>query len=143
MAFTPARLYAIEAAGGAARWTERHYDDELKSAEGRLYPWPEGASDDAALGGFVLWRLVDDEAWILQIAVEAKGRGGGQRLLASFVAALPASVASVGLEVASRNGPACRLYERAGFTIVGRRTGYYRDGDDALVMRLDLRARGG
>jgi ribosomal-protein-alanine N-acetyltransferase len=51
-------------------------------------------------------------------------------------------VRTVFLEVEENNQPARRLYERAGFTVVGRRERYYRqDGGEplnALLMRRDL-----
>jgi ribosomal-protein-alanine N-acetyltransferase len=40
------------------------------------------------------------------------------------------------LEVRAGNAAAIALYERFGFTTVGRRPGYYADGEDALVMCL-------
>jgi ribosomal-protein-alanine N-acetyltransferase len=43
---------------------------------------------------------------------------------------------SAWLEVRIGNAPAIALYERFGFTVVGRRTNYYADGEDALVMCL-------
>lgn len=43
------------------------------------------------------------------------------------------------LEVADRNGAARALYARAGYVPAGRRRGYYRDGDDALVLRKPLK----
>jgi ribosomal-protein-alanine N-acetyltransferase len=45
------------------------------------------------------------------------------------------------LEVGEANAPALKLYERAGFEAVGRRSAYYQRGaksDDALVMRKAL-----
>jgi ribosomal-protein-alanine N-acetyltransferase len=37
------------------------------------------------------------------------------------------------------NGPARALYEAFGFTVVGRRPGYYADtGEDALLLSLAL-----
>jgi ribosomal-protein-alanine N-acetyltransferase len=46
------------------------------------------------------------------------------------------------LEVAATNNAARKLYEAAGFVMVGRRLGYYRGPrgiDDGLTYRLDLR----
>jgi len=44
--------------------------------------------------------------------------------------------------VEENNQPARRLYERAGFSVVGRRERYYRQSGsealDALLMRRDL-----
>ena len=48
-----------------------------------------------------------------------------------------------GLEVASRNEAAVRLYESFGFGVDGIRKGYYRDGDDALLMSLRIGGGGG
>ncbi|HEY6179143.1 MAG TPA: GNAT family N-acetyltransferase, partial [Kofleriaceae bacterium] len=38
------------------------------------------------------------------------------------------------LEVRRGNAPAIAMYQRAGFRTVHVRTGYYEDGEDALVM---------
>ena len=40
------------------------------------------------------------------------------------------------LEVAATNDAALRLYAAEGFTEIDRRRRYYRDGADAVVMRL-------
>ncbi|MBU6162749.1 MAG: GNAT family N-acetyltransferase, partial [Myxococcales bacterium] len=43
------------------------------------------------------------------------------------------------LEVRPSNAPARALYQRLGFQATGLRKRYYRDnGEDAIVMRLDL-----
>ncbi len=51
-------------------------------------------------------------------------------------------VRSVFLEVEENNQPAHRLYERSGFTVIGRRERYYREANgeqlNAMVMRRDL-----
>jgi ribosomal-protein-alanine N-acetyltransferase len=44
------------------------------------------------------------------------------------------------LEVRKSNEPARRLYEAAGFSVSGERVAYYADGEDAVLMRLDLEA---
>ena len=95
--------------------------------------------------GFAVSRLAADEAEILSIAVAAshRGRGLSRNLLLTHLGHLAGrGVRTVFLEVEENNQPARRLYERSGFTVVGRRERYYRQpgGEqlDALLMRRDL-----
>jgi ribosomal-protein-alanine N-acetyltransferase len=99
----------------------------------------------ASLAGFILSRLVIDEAEILSVAVAAawRRRGLARRLLELHLRRLAGLGArAVFLEVEENNMPARRLYRRAGFHDVGRREGYYRDPSGkttaALVLRRDL-----
>ncbi|WP_055485981.1 ribosomal protein S18-alanine N-acetyltransferase [Streptomyces sp. WMMB 322] len=68
-----------------------------------------------------------------------RGTGLGARLLGELLAAAAGfGCHEVLLEVRVDNAPAQRLYERFGFTRIGRRRGYYQPGNvDALVMRLE------
>jgi len=95
--------------------------------------------------GFAATRVAADEAEILSIAVEPshRGRGLSRQLLLTHLGHLAArGVRSVLLEVEENNRPARRLYDRAGFTIAGRRERYYRQGSgqelNAVLMRRDL-----
>ena len=94
--------------------------------------------------GFAVSRMAADEAEILSIAVEPKHRGRGlsRNLLLTHLGHLAGrGVRTVFLEVEENNQPACRLYNRAGFAVTGRRERYYRqDGQqlNALIMRRDL-----
>ena len=95
--------------------------------------------------GFSVSRLAADEAEILSIAVAQshRGRGLSHNLLLTHLGHLAGrGVRTVFLEVEENNPPARRLYERAGFAVVGRRERYYRqDGGEplnALLMRRDL-----
>jgi [ribosomal protein S18]-alanine N-acetyltransferase len=101
-----------------------------------------GAAD---LAGFLVFRVVLDEAELLTLAVEpgVQGRGIGGRLVARFLAAAAARGAvRAFLEVAADNVPARAVYGRAGFAEVGRRRGYYvtqgQGRVDAVVMARDL-----
>jgi ribosomal-protein-alanine N-acetyltransferase len=98
-----------------------------------------------SLVGFILSRLIVDEAEILSVAVNASRRGKGlaRRLLDLHLRRLAGLGArAVFLEVGQDNVPALRLYKRAGFREVGRREAYYRDAAGkttaALVLRRDL-----
>ena len=93
-------------------------------------------------GGMVLGRIVADEAEILALAViPARRRAGlGGALLAA--AESHCGVAGgrvVFLEVAETNAAARALYGACGYREIGRRTRYYPDGTDALVLARPLR----
>jgi ribosomal-protein-alanine N-acetyltransferase len=95
--------------------------------------------------GFAVSRTAADEAEILSIAVAAshRGRGLSRHLLLTHLGHLAGrGVRTIFLEVEENNQPARRLYERAGFTVAGRRERYYRQpgGEqlNALLMRRDL-----
>lgn len=99
--------------------------------------------------GFNIVRHTQDEAEILSIAVDPRGRGRGlgAALMREAILRLRADrVEKLLLEVDGTNAHAIALYNRLGFETVGNRPGYYKSSDDdevverstALVMRLDL-----
>jgi ribosomal-protein-alanine N-acetyltransferase len=97
--------------------------------------------------GFILIRVVADEAEILTLAVRpvARRSGLGARLVeAAVVRAAALGAERMFLEVAEDNVAARALYARAGFHEAGRRRGYYSRNDgsreDALVLALNLTA---
>ena len=95
--------------------------------------------------GFILIRVVADEAEILTLAVRPSARRGGlgRRLVeAAVVRAAALGAERMFLEVAEDNVAARALYARTGFTEAGRRRGYYARADgsreDALVLALNF-----
>jgi len=95
--------------------------------------------------GFAVSRIGADEAEILSIAIDAnkRGRGLSRNLLLIHLGHLAGrGVRRIFLEVEENNAPARRLYERSGFTVVGRRERYYQQASgeqlNALLMRRDL-----
>jgi ribosomal-protein-alanine N-acetyltransferase len=90
--------------------------------------------------GFILVRVVADEAEILTICVAPERRCSG--LGAALLKAAGSKAAAAGartmfLEVAADNAPARALYAGHGFEPVGTRKAYYR-GRDALVLKAPL-----
>jgi ribosomal-protein-alanine N-acetyltransferase len=95
--------------------------------------------------GFIISRLAADEAEILSVAIDQawRGRGLSRELLATHLGHLAGrGIRTVFLEVEENNQPAVKLYQRAGFRVVGRREQYYREPSGqllaALVMQRDL-----
>ncbi len=96
--------------------------------------------DDSA---FILLRVADREAEILTLAVvpSARRQGVAAGMLKEAIQRLgQAGAVVVFLEVSVKNTAALALYAANGFKQVGRRSRYYSDGSDALVLRLDLKA---
>lgn len=98
--------------------------------------------------GFILIRVVADEAEILTLAVQLQARESGLgRALVETGAAEAARRGAVRLflEVAEDNTAARALYARTGFVEAGRRAGYYARANgsatDALVLARDLSER--
>jgi [ribosomal protein S18]-alanine N-acetyltransferase len=95
--------------------------------------------------GFAVSRMAADEAEILSIAVAPghRGRGLSRNLLLTHLGHLAGrGVRTVFLEVEENNQAARRLYDRAGFAVIGRRERYYREPSgqqlNAVLMRRDL-----
>jgi ribosomal protein S18 acetylase RimI-like enzyme len=92
---------------------------------------------------FARWACIPaaGEAELLRIAVDPAHRGGGlgQRLLTACQEALAAEgMGEFHLEVRASNAAAVRLYSVCGWKRCGLRSGYYPDGEDALLFRWDL-----
>ena len=100
------------------------------------------ATAGTQLTGFIMSRLVEDEAEILSVAVveRQRNRGLGRQLLNLHLRRIVGLGArTIFLEVDEHNMPALRLYQHAGFQEVSRRPGYYSGtGATALILRRDL-----
>ncbi|MBP1921816.1 ribosomal-protein-alanine N-acetyltransferase [Halorubrum alkaliphilum] len=75
----------------------------------------------------------------LAVRPDSRERGIGRALLRSGLARLRAAGAAVvRLEVRESNEVARSLYAEEGFEPIRRAANYYRDGEDALVLAVDL-----
>lgn len=135
--FRPADLEAIQKLLSdipeAARWSS---DDLLLASEKNFCV--KVSEEKGAVCGLVAFRMVSDEAEILNLAVnsEQRRRGIGSRLLEIMVEACKsAGVKKIFLEVRESNSGARKFYSRMGFKEDGRRRQYYRQPvEDALVL---------
>jgi len=105
------------------------------------------ATSDGAVVGYVVGDVTPNfgrdigHVKDLAVAEPARRRGVGRSLLVQSLAALAVDGAEVvKLEVRESNDAARTLYRDTGFEIARRVPRYYRDGEDALVMILDVAA---
>lgn len=90
--------------------------------------------------GFLLGRVITDEAELLTLAVapQARRAGCGRALTQAFVeTARSRGALHLFLEVSADNIAAQALYRGLGWSEAGRRRGYYGTGIDAIVMRYN------
>jgi [ribosomal protein S18]-alanine N-acetyltransferase len=119
-------------------WTAAMYREELALTDTRHYLV---ADDDGTVVGYAGLIAYDDEAHVSTIAVAEprQGEGIGSQLLDALLDAADRRSPVVILEVRADNELAQGLYRRRGFTVIGRRRGYYQpSGADAVVMRREL-----
>ena len=99
------------------------------------------ATERGRVVGYVGSQSVMGWADIMNLAVHPKYRrmGVGVRLVEELIARLQAQqVSCLTLEVRASNVPAISLYEKLGFTPVGRRPNYYfHPKEDALILRKE------
>jgi ribosomal protein S18 acetylase RimI-like enzyme len=91
----------------------------------------------AAILGFVIARRVVEvlEIDLLGVRPALRRRGLARGLLGALIEDESRSgMTETRLELASANEAARNLYEGLGFVVVGRRTRYYPDGGDALML---------
>jgi ribosomal-protein-alanine N-acetyltransferase len=126
------RLFPVDA------WPLRMFHDELAQAETRHYLVAEA---DGRIVGYAGLMCIEPIADVQTIAVvpECEGRGIGSALLTELITeSRRRRAADVLLEVRADNPRAQELYRRFGFEQIHVRPRYYRDGIDALIMRLQL-----
>lgn len=128
------RLFPVDA------WPLQMFVDELSQTETRRYLVAETAG---AIVGYAGLMCIEPIADVQTIAVvpEQEGRGIGSALLTELIReSRRRHAADVLLEVRADNPRAQQLYRRFGFEQIHTRPRYYRDGVDALIMRLQLQS---
>jgi ribosomal-protein-alanine N-acetyltransferase len=94
------------------------------------------AAEDGILG-YAISESSGNRGHIISMAVSPEHRraGVGEALLQETIKRLGSKIEEISLEVRAGNEAAMRLYEKFSFRRTGeRRTRYYPDGEDALIM---------
>ena len=118
-------------------WSENSVASELKNP---LSLWLVAVEGDR-LAGYIGSQSVEGEADVMNVAVhpDFRRRGIAEELCLRLVTILnERNVHNLTLEVRASNAAAIALYEKLGFTLVGRRPNYYRHPkEDAHIMRKE------
>ena len=118
-------------------WSEKSIASELENA---LSLWLVAVEGDEVIG-YVGSQTVLGWTDMMNVAVhpDHRRKGVGEKLVLALEDALKAQESTcLTLEVRASNEPAKSLYEKLGFTEVGRRKNYYRNPkEDALIMRKE------
>jgi ribosomal-protein-alanine N-acetyltransferase len=126
------RLFPVDA------WPLQMFFDELSQVETRHYLVAEAAGEIVGYAGLMCIQPIADVQTIA-VVPEQEGKGIGSALLSALIReSRLRNAEDILLEVRADNPRAQRLYLRFGFEQIHVRPRYYRDGVDALIMRLQL-----
>ena len=128
-------VHDIEASSFASdAWSVEQFWSEL-AAPTRAYLVAEANHEILGYAGLYLLPP-DADVQTVAVAARARGRGVGRLLVEALIeCATSSGCRSVLLEVRCDNTAAISLYRGLGFAEISRRSRYYADGSDALVMR--------
>lgn len=131
------QIAALELICFSDPWSENSIRYELRNP---LSTWLVAMEGERVVG-YVGSQTVLGETDMMNLAVDPDFRkqGIGERLVAKLIDLLRVKQAyCLTLEVRTSNTPAISLYEKLGFSQVGRRPNYYHHPkEDALIMRKE------
>ena len=118
-------------------WSEKSIASEL---DNKLAFWLVATEGDT-VAGYIGSQTVMDETDMMNVAVHPgfRRQGIAEALINTLVENLKTMDSRcLTLEVRASNAPAIALYEKLGFSEIGRRKNYYRNPrEDALILRKE------
>ena len=135
-----AEILRIERVSFSHPWTKEQLLDELNRTDIARCLVAE-QEDPPRLSGYIMAWLVYDELHITNMAVDPDFRSkgvAGIMIRHLLTVSGGEGAAWCALEVRESNEPARALYRKHGFRTIGKRRNYYPDGEDALVMGVEL-----
>lgn len=131
-------IHAVESVSFNDPWSMESFRSEIDNV---ITCYLVAEEDDKILGFVGMWEVMG-EGQITNVAVHTKARkqGIGQKLIQELITyAKEKELEVLLLEVRESNMTAQRLYETAGFKVVGKRKNYYtKPTEDAFIMGLSL-----
>ncbi len=127
----------IDKTGSNYNWTENMFLEELENKNSFfkvLYA-------DNKIVGYIIYHIIIDEAEILNIVIDNnfKRQNLGKYLLEQTLEDISKqNVKKIFLEVGEKNIPAINLYLKCGFEQYNKRNNYYKNGENAILMKKQL-----
>ena len=125
------RICEIDKTSSSYNWTKKMFVDGQKGLFDVLFI-------DDIIAGFIVYSMVIDEGEIFNIVIDNKYKehGYGTFLLQNTLKKMSQNgVKTVYLEVGEKNNKAIQLYKKLGFDIYNRREKYYKNGENAILMK--------
>lgn len=115
-------------------WNQAQFQADLENPHSRYLIWVEAQT----ILGFIAYHQIFYEFEMMHVVVSPAYQGqkkGSELLLQLSEKAQEAAVNQIFLEVRASNHAAQRLYEKAGFEVLGQRKNYYQEPEeDAILM---------
>lgn len=128
------RVLEIEKQWNPTPWSYQSFHNEIENKENICLV----AKNEDQILGYAIVQIVDHQASLLTLAVDRMYARSGiaKRLMHSLLQKVVEGVAKeIILEVRESNSAAQSLYSQYGFSVVGKRKGYYQNNhEDALIM---------
>lgn len=135
-----AEVVAVERQSFSMAWTASGFRHEIhKNPYARCLVVRHA---DGRLAGYASIWVLERQMLVNNVAIAPafRRRGLGHALMEHLIrTAREADCVEALLEVRPTNRPALAMYDRLGFRKAAVRRHYYTDGEDALVLRLELR----
>ena len=132
-----AQVAALEKICFSDPWSQRSVASEL---DNKLAYWLVALEGDT-VAGYIGSQTVMEETDMMNVAVhpDYRRKGIAEAMVDGLVEALKERGSHcLTLEVRASNAPAKNLYEKLGFSQIGRRPNYYRNPrEDALILRKE------
>ena len=132
------QILQIEVQSYPEPWKIGHFQDELKKPYTRAIVLTDDETDSIVIGYIVYW-LQAEGVSLLNVSIDPKWRGFGfgMRLMQTMInEAVKEDIPRIILEVRASNKNAIALYHSIGFKVTHERTGFYANGETALVMEI-------
>lgn len=127
-------VYKIDNTSSCYNWTKKMFLEEFENKNSFfkvLYA-------DKIIVGYIIYHIIIDEAEILNIVIDNKFKRQnlGKYLLEQTINDISKkNIKTIFLEVGEKNTPAINLYLKFGFQQYNIRNNYYKNGENAILMR--------
>lgn len=127
-------VLALEQISHPTPWSEGMFRSEMTQEISCFIVYQDCSTGSlVGYGGF--WNMVGDgNITNVTVSPEFRRQGVGRRIVEDLLVRMrERKMEFASLEVRDSNAPAIHLYESCGFSLLGRRPGYYADGETARI----------